>query len=87
VPPAGPKCPFPHETEYNGSAKEYIRAPLIVDDYPPYDDILVDGVARIACLEHLATGYGLKEDGFIFLHDAHRAEYSAAKQLFETIAE
>ncbi|MEM8757173.1 MAG: class I SAM-dependent methyltransferase [Planctomycetota bacterium] len=55
--------------------REYIHA---ADDRDPFDVILVDGVARDACLEHARSL--LKPGGTIVLHDAQRPWYDRGKQ-------
>lgn len=45
-----------------------------------FDVILVDGVARVACMEHAREI--LSPGGVIFLHDAHRPWYDSGKALF-----
>lgn len=55
---------------------EYIHA---VDD-SKFDVILVDGVARVACMEQAKKL--LSRNGVIFLHDAHRPWYDSGKALF-----
>ncbi|UUZ69975.1 class I SAM-dependent methyltransferase [Polaromonas sp. P2-4] len=45
-----------------------------------FDVILVDGVARVACMEHAREL--LSSGGVVFLHDAHRPWYDSGKALY-----
>lgn len=56
---------------------DYIHA---ADTSGPFDVILIDGVARDACLEHARTL--LKPGGTVFLHDAQRPWYDRGKRSF-----
>ena len=61
----------------------YVHAadtPAIEGEEPGYDVVFVDGVARVACMEHARTL--LRPGGTVFLHDAHRPWYDAGKACF-----
>jgi SAM-dependent methyltransferase len=49
-------------------------------DGQAYDVILVDGVARVACMDHARSL--LAPGGVVYLHDAHRPWYDAGKALY-----
>lgn len=76
-PPLEPVGPSPPEEEENpASLQDYVHA---VDE-ERFDVILVDGVARNACMEQASRL--LKPGGKIFLHDAQRHWYDYGKSHF-----
>lgn len=64
------------EEEDPSHLQEYIHAV----DNSEFDLILVDGVARVACMERSRDL--LSSGGVIFLHDAHRPWYDSGKELY-----
>jgi len=60
--------------------KDYIEAPL---EKAPYDVILIDGRARVACAS-ICKKLGHK-DTLVFIHDFDRVEYQKALKYLELI--
>jgi hypothetical protein len=77
---------FPPSAPMGRNATIEEEDPVPVQDYiramegETFDVILVDGVARNACLEQ--ARHLLHPRGTVFLHDAHRPWYDAGKALF-----
>lgn len=76
-PPSGPIGRNATVEEEN---PEYLQDYIHAVDGKQYDVILVDGVARVACMEQAREL--LSPGGVIFLHDAHRTWYDSGKALF-----
>jgi hypothetical protein len=64
------------EEENPSSLENYINAVSSTK----FDVIIVDGVARVSCMERAQVM--LKPGGTVFLHDAHRDWYDEGKSLF-----
>jgi len=60
--------------------KDYVEAPLT---YAPFDVILIDGRARVAC-SSICNKLGHK-DTIVFIHDFDRIEYQTALEYLELI--
>lgn len=59
---------------------DYVHAPI---EYAPYDIILIDGRARVACAS-IANKLGMASS-LIFIHDFHRPEYLDALKYLNLI--
>lgn len=60
---------------------DYVHAPL---SYAPFDIILIDGRARVACAS-LTKKLIRNQNSFIFIHDWNRVEYQEALNFLKLI--
>lgn len=84
-------CVIPHETgnagypldsAHNGDFMEYIT---VVENYPNFDILLVDGRWRVACAL-FALDY-IKDDTVVFFHDFSRQEYFVVLEYYDKIGQ
>ena len=75
-----PRAPLGQNATIEEEDPTHLQEYLHAVDGSRFDVILVDGVARVACMEQAREL--LSPGGVIFLHDAHRPWYDSGKALF-----
>lgn len=67
------------DRKYKGQTFQAYASSIDLRANPPYDLVLVDGRARVACIKHARAN--IKSGGYLMLDDSEREEYEHGKQM------